>query len=520
MPGHMEAVGRLVRFGPYEIDLERRTARRDGQILKLTPRNFAVLELLLERPGEVVLRETFITRVWRDAEIGDGSLNQAISTLRGTFDALPAGVDLIEAHRGTGFRFAAPVEFADVVGVARSTDPSAVDVHAARVVDIDALLAPHMAFVTSRADLEALDRERIPDALATFAAVLANPASRRQHVTSAHIGMANALMLRFESTRADEAPDDNALQAAEPFARIACQRAPESADAWGALALVFHRLRQGLEALAAAHEAVSLAPHEWRHHLRLAFVAGGDQRLRAAERVLDLSPRNAPAHWLAATVFVARQAFDRAADHLERGCAAQDSQRRGDTGAGGGRVRAVGLHWLRGLVLARLGDRFGAAAAFERELSFEGSGHIYERETCAATFYAMGALARRSGDLERAAGLFTRALQRLPRHVPSAIALRALSGREGLERLEGAQGQDGREGSRRDPIGVAIAGAIGLSLNNQHPAAARLLLEALESHGANGPGAAWIVPVEPSLDVASHPQDWQPFLDRLNDLAS
>jgi hypothetical protein len=72
----------------------------------------------------------------------------------------------------------------------------------------------------------------------------------------------------------------------------------------------------------------SKEPNVWQHSLRLAFVSWGDQRLRAAQRVLTLCPELALAHWFAATVFITRQAFDAAIKHLRDGCAAQDAQRK------------------------------------------------------------------------------------------------------------------------------------------------------------------------------------------------
>src|SRR5436309_486084 len=82
-----------------------------------------------------------------------------------------------------------------------------------------------------------------------------------------------------------------------------------------------------------------------------AFVSWGEERLRAAHRVLTLCPGLALAYWFAATVFVARQAFDAALVELRAGCASQDAQRR-ETG----RFNAVGLHLLHGLVLAAQGS--------------------------------------------------------------------------------------------------------------------------------------------------------------------
>src|SRR4029077_15944600 len=74
-----------------------------------------------------------------------------------------------------------------------------------------------------------------------------------------------------------------------------------------------------LDALAASKRAVTLEPDNWRHHFRLASVSWGEQRLRAAQQTLALLPHFPLAHWLAATVYVARQVFDEAERELDAG---------------------------------------------------------------------------------------------------------------------------------------------------------------------------------------------------------
>jgi Flp pilus assembly protein TadD len=85
--------------------------------------------------------------------------------------------------------------------------------------------------------------------------------------------MANARVLRFESTRADAVPDVAALQQAHHHAREACRLDPLSADAWSTLAFVLHRSGHGRDAIAAARKALALDPEDWRHSLRLACVS-------------------------------------------------------------------------------------------------------------------------------------------------------------------------------------------------------------------------------------------------------
>ena len=47
----------IVRFGPFEADLTARELRKQGRKVRLQEQPFRVLALLLQRPGEVVMRE-------------------------------------------------------------------------------------------------------------------------------------------------------------------------------------------------------------------------------------------------------------------------------------------------------------------------------------------------------------------------------------------------------------------------------------------------------------------------------
>ena len=120
------------------------------------------------------------------------------------------------------------------------------------------------------------------------------------------LGLANAQVLAFEATRSDETPDGRALLAAGQHAREACRLDPGSGEAWSTLGVVLSRTGFSTEAAAAARKAVALEPDNWRHEVRFANVTWGEERLHAAHRALTLLPGAALAHWLAATVYVAR----------------------------------------------------------------------------------------------------------------------------------------------------------------------------------------------------------------------
>jgi DNA-binding winged helix-turn-helix (wHTH) protein len=53
------------RFGPFELFPRTRELRKQGSRLKVRPQPFQVLEVLLERGGDVVTREELRERVWQ-----------------------------------------------------------------------------------------------------------------------------------------------------------------------------------------------------------------------------------------------------------------------------------------------------------------------------------------------------------------------------------------------------------------------------------------------------------------------
>src|SRR5262245_53244437 len=185
------SAGDVYRFGPFELDSSRRSLVRDGEPVSLPDRHLDILAFLASNAGRIVSKDALITAGWKDVAVSDNSIEQAISSLRRTLGNQPGGAAYIETLARRGYRFAAVVERAP----ARESDAA-----------LDAMLAPYRAFVDGRAALETLDRDAITRAREAFAEALrAEP----DH-PSAHIGMANACVLGFESTRADAAPDVDA----------------------------------------------------------------------------------------------------------------------------------------------------------------------------------------------------------------------------------------------------------------------------------------------------------------------
>ena len=473
----------IYRFGPFELDLSRRRLMREREPIALPDRHVDILLVLASNAGQIVSKDALIEAGWKDVAVTDNSIEQAISSLRKTLGSQPDGTPYIETLARRGYRFGAPVER----GQSRQSDAA-----------LDALLAPYRAFVEGRAALETLDRDAIARARQAFEQAL----NLAPDHPSAHIGMANACVLVFESTRADPSPDVSALKLAGDHAREGCRLDSASGEAWSTLAFVLHRSGDPREAIAAARKAVSIDPDDWRHYLRLAFVSWGEERLRAAHRVLTLCPGLALAYWFAATVFVARQAFEAALEELRAGCASQDAQRK-ETG----RFSAVGLHLLHGLVLAAQGDEDGALDELRREMAFENDGQLYARECAANTWYTRGAIRLRQGRHDEAEVAFHEALKRVPGHALAGVGVGAMSllSDARLPRPDASS------------VDAAIVKAAALALAGKHDEAARLCAEAL-AQAEPGP-AGWLLPLEPLLNAAAHRDAWAQTLTMLRDRA-
>jgi DNA-binding response OmpR family regulator len=80
-------------------------AERDGEEIDLSPREAGILELLHERAGQVVDRDTILNRCWGlDYFPESRTLDQHIAKLRKRIEADAADPQIIETVRGVGYR--------------------------------------------------------------------------------------------------------------------------------------------------------------------------------------------------------------------------------------------------------------------------------------------------------------------------------------------------------------------------------------------------------------------------------
>ena len=101
----------IVSFGAYEFNPYSRELRREGMRVRLEGQPLAILEVLLERPGELVTREELQKRLWPEDTFVDfeHSLNAAVKRLRAGLNDSADQPRYIETLARRGYRFVAPV---------------------------------------------------------------------------------------------------------------------------------------------------------------------------------------------------------------------------------------------------------------------------------------------------------------------------------------------------------------------------------------------------------------------------
>lgn len=95
----------VLHVGPIRLDLEKRRVRCLGKSSKLTPRLVTLLQLLMEKHGEVVEREPLFKKAWETNYTGDTrTLDVHISWLRRAIEIDPENPKFLKTIRGVGYR--------------------------------------------------------------------------------------------------------------------------------------------------------------------------------------------------------------------------------------------------------------------------------------------------------------------------------------------------------------------------------------------------------------------------------
>jgi two-component system response regulator VicR len=93
-------------FGDVTLDFTHLRATRAGNPLELSPREFAILECLIGRRGDVVSREELLQRVWGYERLPfTRTVDMHIAKLRRKIEPTPSAPRYIATIHGIGYRF-------------------------------------------------------------------------------------------------------------------------------------------------------------------------------------------------------------------------------------------------------------------------------------------------------------------------------------------------------------------------------------------------------------------------------
>jgi two-component system OmpR family response regulator len=111
-----------LRVGDLVLDPARHEVHRGGNEIRLSPKEFALLEFLMRHAGEVLGRSQILDHVWDFAYDGTSNVVDVyMRYLRAKVDR-PFGVETIETVRGVGYRLrSAPGEGAEAVDASVET---------------------------------------------------------------------------------------------------------------------------------------------------------------------------------------------------------------------------------------------------------------------------------------------------------------------------------------------------------------------------------------------------------------
>ncbi|MGA7668930.1 MAG: response regulator transcription factor [Nitrolancea sp.] len=97
-------INTVLQVGNLTLDLMRHEVQRDGRVIDLTPKEFALLEYLMQNAGRALSRTQIIDHVWRyDLETLSNVVDMYIHYLRDKIDR-GFGRPLIKTVRGVGYK--------------------------------------------------------------------------------------------------------------------------------------------------------------------------------------------------------------------------------------------------------------------------------------------------------------------------------------------------------------------------------------------------------------------------------
>ncbi len=94
-------------FGKFQIDLQEKILRQNGESVSLPPKVLDVLCVLVEREGKIVTKSELMETVWAGSFVEESNLTQSVYSLRRILGTDENGKNIIETIPRRGYRLAA-----------------------------------------------------------------------------------------------------------------------------------------------------------------------------------------------------------------------------------------------------------------------------------------------------------------------------------------------------------------------------------------------------------------------------
>ena len=104
MSGHL-----TISFPPYTLDFSAGTLLRGDDEIKLRPKTFSVLSVLVQNPGQLVTIENLMHSVWGNVIVSSQAPRNCVRELRQVLGDTSRKAEFIQTVHGRGYRLIAPV---------------------------------------------------------------------------------------------------------------------------------------------------------------------------------------------------------------------------------------------------------------------------------------------------------------------------------------------------------------------------------------------------------------------------
>src|SRR6266545_2127751 len=127
-------------FGPFWVDTQNECVRRGTEVIKLTPKAFAVWRYLVEHPGRIVTKDEIFEAVWKETVVSDITLAVCVREIRKSLGDEAKTPQYIETMHRRGYRFIA----------ALTTTPSPVPSSEFRVLSQEEVISSQSSVISSQ----------------------------------------------------------------------------------------------------------------------------------------------------------------------------------------------------------------------------------------------------------------------------------------------------------------------------------------------------------------------------------